>query len=231
MRRAVGADIGEGVEPAFVTSIGSPAQVIVEQTIALPADLVVMGTHGRSGFDRLVSGSITEKVLRRAPCPVLTIPPHTPADAGHAVFKRILCAVDFSPASKQALGFALDLARQAQGRVDVVTVVEWIADESLADLPASVGEYQKALADVARTRLRGLLADEPRTWADIEEIVTSGRADREILRLAGERQSDLIVMGTHGRGGLGLAFLGSTTPPVVRGATCPVLVVHEPVGA
>ena len=69
-----------------------------------------MGTHGRSGFDRLMLGSVAEKVLRRAPCPVLIVPPRANEATSCVTFARILCAVDFSPASLHALDYATALA-------------------------------------------------------------------------------------------------------------------------
>lgn len=230
MRRSLSADVPSDVTVKFDSVVGNPAVVIVDRAVSTPADLIVMGTHGRSGFDRLLSGSVTEKVLRKAPCPVLTIPPHAPAQAGGPVFKRVLCPVDFSPASQQAVGFALDLARQSNGSVTVLSVVEWLAEEDLAGADVSLVAYRQQLLDAARTRLSSLLADEPRTWCAVDEIVTAGRPYREVLRVAAERSCDLIVIGAHGRGAGALPFLGSTTPPVVRSATCPVLVVRSPDG-
>ena len=232
MRQAVGDDIPADLAPAFITVVANPANAIVDQAVSTSADLIVMGTHGRSGFSRFVGGSVTEKVLRRAPCPVLTIPPHAPASADAPIFTRILCPVDFSPASQQALGFALDLARQSNGTITVLSVVEWLSESGLGtEVAADPSDFVQHLVRDAAHHLHQLVAREPQTWCEIEEVVTSGRAHREILRVASERGSDLIVMGAHGHG-RGLAFLGSTTPSVVRAAECPVLVVHDqPTGA
>ena len=84
------------------------------------------------------------------------------------------------------------------------------------------------MAAKSRARLDALLSDESRTWCDIEEVVTYGRAHREVIRLAAERGADLIVIGAQGRGGVGLVLFGSTTQQVIRAATYPVLVVHAP---
>jgi len=216
------------LDVAVIAAAGDPVRVIVEHAGA--ADLVVMGTHGRSGVDRLLSGSVTERVFRLAPCPVLAVPPQAAPEGGsEAVFRRILCAVDFSPSSQRALEVALDLARQANGALTVVTVIEWLAEEEpQTTAHFNVSEYRQHVIADKRARLAALLSDESRTWCDIDDVVTLGRAHREVLRLAAAKQSDLIVMGAQGRGGASLAFFGSTTPPVVRGATCPVLVVRSP---
>ncbi|MDP1806931.1 MAG: universal stress protein [Acidimicrobiales bacterium] len=226
--RALSSEALTDLEVAVIAAAGDPVRTIVEH--AGSADLVVMGTHGRSGIDRLLSGSVTEGVFRLAPCPVLAVPPQVATGGGsEAVFRRILCPVDFSPASQRALEWALDLARQANGTLTVVSVVEWLAEEEpLTTAHFNVSEYRQHLINDTRTRLRALLSDESRTWCDIDEVVTLGRAHREVLRLAADRQSDLIVMGAQGRGGVSLALFGSTTPPVVRGAACPVLVVRSP---
>jgi nucleotide-binding universal stress UspA family protein len=204
------------------------AGAVVDQAVARSADLLVMGTHGRSGFDRLLLGSVTEEVLHKAPCPVLTVPPHAPAKAPpHVAFKQILCAVDFSAASLQALGFALDLARQANGCVTVMHVIEWLAEHEPRTMAHfNVPEFRRSLKDEAHEHLRKVVA-EARASCEVEDIVGTGRAHREILETAKARNSDLIIMGAQGRGGLGLALFGSTTQQVVRGAECPVLTVRQ----
>lgn len=229
VRAWLGPSAFEGLETIVLTDAGDPVRVIADQSVAQAVDLIVMGTHGRRGFDRLLSGSVTERVLRASRCPVLTVPPGLAVtSSATAVFQRILCPVDFSASSRRALDLALDLARQANGTVTVVTVIEWLAEEEpRATAHFNVSEYRQHLAEDTRTRLHALLSEEARTWCDIDEIVTFGRAHREVLRLAAERRCDLVVMGAQGRGGASLAFFGSTTPPVVRSATAPVLVVRS----
>jgi nucleotide-binding universal stress UspA family protein len=171
---------------------------------------------------------VTEAVLREAPCPVLTVPPHAPTGVAQPVtFKHILCPIDFSPAALQALGFALDLARQADGRVTLLRVVEWLAEEEPRALAHfDVPEYRRYMIGDAQERLRNLVAEESRAWVDIDDVVKLGRPYREILGAAELKPADLIVMGAQGRGGIGLALFGSTTQQVVRGAMCPVLTVR-----
>ena len=211
-----------------IAEAGDPQTTIIDQALSKKADLIVMGTHGRRGFKRLLLGSVTEAVLREAPCPVLTVPPHAPAGVSQTVtFKRILCPIDFSPSALQALGFALDLARQADGRVTLLHVVEWLAEEEpRASAHFNVPEYRRYMVEDAQERLRNLVAEESRTWVEIDDVVVFGRAYREILRAAESKPADLIVMGAQGRGGIGLALFGSTTQQVVRGAMCPVLTVR-----
>ena len=108
-----------GAQTQIRARSGSPARGILDEAAATHSDLIVIGTHGHSGFDRLVLGSVTEKILRKAPCAVLTVPPpvaEPPADALD-IFKRILCPVDFSDASMKALEYALALAKEADAEL------------------------------------------------------------------------------------------------------------------
>jgi nucleotide-binding universal stress UspA family protein len=157
----------------LVAEAGDPQKTIVDQAISNRADLIVMGTHGRRGFKRLLLGSVAEAVLHEAPCPVLTVPPRVPAAASHAVtFKRILCPVDFSPSALQALGFALDLARQADGLVTLLHVVEWLPEEEpRASAHFNVPEYRRYIAEDAEQRLRLLITEESRTCVAIDNVL------------------------------------------------------------
>jgi nucleotide-binding universal stress UspA family protein len=216
------------VQPSRMLAVaGGVTSEIVRVAGELPADLLIMGSHGRSGFDRLLLGSVTEKMLRKAPCPVLIVPPHAPESAGPAgePFRAILCAVDFSPASLRALAFAESLAEEADGRLDVLHVLE---PGSVFE-PVPMGGPRSPATDIAarsaRDRLAQLISRDARIYSHVSEIVAAGKAYAEIAREASERHSELIVIGAHGGHG-GLAAFGSTTNHVVREATCPVLMVH-----
>src|SRR5262245_9131051 len=208
---------------------GAPSITIIDEALTTKADLIVMGTHGRSGFQRLLLGSVTERVLREAPCPVLTVPPRAPADDTHVVmFGQILCPIDFSPSSLQALGFALGLARQSKGSVTLLHVIEWLAEEeALVSERFNVLDMRRHLREDAERRLQALVAGEPPT-CEIQTVVAFGRAHREIVRAVDAKPPELIVMGAQGRGGVGLALFGSTTQQVLRGAPSPVLTVRGP---
>lgn len=229
MRRALGVAT-VSPDANVVAEPGDTPTTIVDQALSSGTDLIVMGTHGRRGFKRLLLGSVTESVLREAPCPVLTVPPKARAVVSEEVtFKRILCPIDFSPPALQALGFALDLARQADGRVTLLHVIEWLAEEEpQASAHFNIPEYRRYMVADAEEQLRHLVAQESRTWTEIDNVIVFGRGHREILRAAEAKPADLIVMGAQGRGGVGLALFGSTTQQVVRGATCPVLTVRGP---
>jgi nucleotide-binding universal stress UspA family protein len=203
---------------------------ILAQAAASGADLIVLGTHGRSGFERLFLGSVTEKVIRKTACPTLVVPPRAPdVPADRPVrFSRILCPIDFSDPSLSALTYALNLAEEVDGRLTLLHVVE--IPRALSDEPAAFDVdiarvRDKAAAD-ARSRLRALIPEDARTYCTVETAVVEGRAHREILRHATVCQSELIVMGGHGHGALDGLLFGSTTHHVIRAADCPVLVVR-----
>jgi nucleotide-binding universal stress UspA family protein len=227
MRKVLDAAQVAATDVTLATEVGEPVATIVGRALSMPAELLVLGTHGRSGFDRLLLGSITEKVLHKAPCPILTVPPHAPTSGqAETTFSRILCPVDFSASALQAFGFAVDLARQSGGSVIALHAIEWLADEVSAHARFNVQDYRHHLIDDAHARLRALIAEQPGGTDTIEDVVTVGRAYREVLGNAEAQTADLIVMGAQGRGGMGLTLFGSTTQQVVRASTCPVLTVR-----
>jgi nucleotide-binding universal stress UspA family protein len=222
--------LGEGVPIETKVLEGEPWRVIREEAEALPADLLVMGTHGRSGFEHLLLGSVTEKVLRRTPCPVLTVGKVPPHPRKGPLFRRILCAADLTQASERTLDVALSLASENDARITLLHVVESLPGESGARLYLAVpeiGPLRRDLVDQARVRLRKAVPDAARDFCNVSERVETGAAWSEILRVAEEVDADLIVMGAHTGGGVSRALFGSTSSHVVRRAGCPVMVIHE----
>ena len=219
----------EGVSIEARVVEGRPAAEIVRVAKELSSELIVMGTHGRSGFDRLVLGSVTEKVLRRAPCPVLTVTERTAPvhRAGRPPFESIVCPIDFSPSSLRAIEYSLSLAQEAYGRLTIVHALEpYPADEETMLARFDLGRYRHAEEEHARERLRDVLPEDARRWCKPENEVSRGKAYRVILDAAERRAADLIVIGIHGRNALDLALFGSTTHHVVRAARCPVLAIR-----
>ena len=205
-------------------------QEILAQADRHKADLIVMGTHGRSGFQRLFLGSVTEKVLRTAYPPVLTVGAAVDVVPAHDFsFKRILCAVDFSNCSLAALRYASTLAASGGATVSALYVMEWppVTYDPLLGPAADLTGYRMAAEALGRQQLHNAIVD--LELADVEEIVDAGKPHHEILRIAEERRSDLIVLGIHGRNPVGRMLFGSTAEPVVRRATCPVLTVRSEV--
>jgi nucleotide-binding universal stress UspA family protein len=218
-----------GVRVDAVLREGRPAAEILEKARAWPADLIVIGTHGRSGYERMMLGSVTEKVLRKAPCPVLTVTRSANPPRGDAApFARILCPIDFSKPSLRALEQALSFSGPKAASLLVLYVLDSLPEEEiLENVPFSVPEYRRYLRHDAEQRLRAVVPDEVRKRCVVEEVVALGSPHREIVRIAQERQVDLIAMGVQGRGAVDLAFFGSTTNHVVREAHCPVLTLRD----
>jgi universal stress protein A len=189
-----------------------------------------MGTHGRAGFVRLVLGSVTEKVLRQAPCPLMSVPPHAPdGTPAPPLFKRILCPIDFSDSSMQALLYAMSLAQEADAQLIAMHVMEFPQDMSEGRYPIlNFDEYRRQYEQDSRERLEQAIPETVRAYCRVDTRIAAGTAYREILRIAAEQQSDLIVIGARGHGGVDRWFFGSTTSHVIRQAACPVLSLRKP---
>jgi nucleotide-binding universal stress UspA family protein len=215
---------------------GSTATAILAAADAMPADLLVMGTHGRSGFERLVLGSVAEKVLRKATCPMLTVPRGVPdvVPLPMDLFKKIVCAIDFSDCSMHALNYATSLAQEADAHLTVVHVLELPPDvfreghEDMLTAPPRLREYIAVTEEESRARLRDAISDRVREYCTVDTVLAAGKPYREIIRIAEEQSADLLVIGTHGRGTVDRLLFGSTAQHVVRQATCPVLTLRTP---
>jgi len=192
------------------------------------SDLIVMGTHGRSGFQHLVLGSVAEKVLRRASCPVLTVPSKTPdaVPVNRLLYKRILCGIDFSDCSLVALEYARSLAAGWKAHLDVVTIVQPIPFWESSPARGAAPQLIETLQAEAKQQIEILIAGLPADGIDAQAIVAVGTPHQEIVKLAAEREAELIVLGGHGRGVVDRLLFGSTTNQVVRRAACPVLTVR-----
>jgi nucleotide-binding universal stress UspA family protein len=219
-------------EMARETCVGEAADVhraILTRAADMPADLLVMGSHGRSGFTRVLLGSVTERVVRQAPCPTLVVPPRAPDTAPDAPvrFRRILCPVDFSDASRDAFAWALNLAEEADAELTLLHVIE-LPPELRAN-PLTPGFdvaalHASAQADALR-RLRGLVPEQARTYCTVKAATREGAAYHGILCEAAVAAAELIVMGERGGGAFDRFVFGSNTARVMRTATCPVLIV------
>jgi nucleotide-binding universal stress UspA family protein len=225
------------IQPAAAVTVeptvreGNAADQILEHAIHMKADLLVVGTHGRSGFERLLLGSVAEKVLRKANCPVMTVPGRLPdvVPASPVVYRRILCPVDFSESSLHALQYAMVLAEDGESQLTVLHVVEHEFDcppDIECDAGMTIGDYLKERDDALQRRLEEVAFGAPEL-CHVESLMTHGKPWRAVLRVATEQRTDLIVMGVQGRGAADLLIFGSTTHHVVREASCPVLTVRD----
>jgi nucleotide-binding universal stress UspA family protein len=194
---------------------------ILREAHEWPADLIVMGTHGASGFERLVLGSVTEKVLRRSTVPVLTIP-KSAADVPDLAFKTLLCAFDRSEAAARALDYAVMLARDAGARLIVAHVVEhFVNEDSQFARHFDTADCFRDAEPELRAWYTARVPPQAFATGTVEVELRCGKPSRELLAIAHDRKADFIAVGTASA----VAVFGSTAHTIVRSADVPVLVV------
>jgi nucleotide-binding universal stress UspA family protein len=210
-----------GVEPQLVVDQGNASDLILSFTQKHNIELIVMGTHGRRGFDRLVLGSTTDRVMRRACPPVLVVsnPAHnvmtTGPDGKHRL-SRILYCTDFSINSERALQYAISLSAEYAAELTMLHVAESAQD--LARAEVIIAERTE--------ELHKLIAENQRKNLNVRKLVRFGKPYEEIVRHAMEAQTSLIVMTARGGDAVDRAVFGSTTYRVIQLGPCPVLAIH-----
>lgn len=216
-----------GIPVRSLISEGEPSEVILDEARRVPECLVIIGTHGHSGFENLVLGSVAEKVLRKAPCPVLTVPRDPGGSPAAAIpFGRILSAIDFSPSSEAGFATALDFAEASGAAVTALHVVREVPEAEAPEMiHFNVPEYRRLLEKDARDQLKAFVAARGRGRL-VETRILAGKPWRRILNLAHEMAADLVVLGVQGRSATDLLLFGSTAHHLVRTAPCPVLTVR-----
>ena len=215
--------------------VGVPHEMIVERTTGIwpsleqaikdyDADFIVLGTHGRTGAEKLLLGSVAEEVFRRARVPVLTIGPHAQRSAhAGAKFHKVLYATDFSKESLAAAPYAISMAEENQARLILLHVMK------PSTTPLSEREAQDVLSN-ATFQLHEIVPASAELWCTAEAIVREGSPAEKILDVAKEKGADLIVLGVRDRGAhLGAAthLERATAHKVVAHAACPVLTVRD----
>jgi nucleotide-binding universal stress UspA family protein len=209
--RYVEDQLGQGIraESRLVESLPVPA--ILDTAEQEKADLIVMGTHGRSGLSRLMMGSVAERVLRETHIPVLTVRQGDGSSkpAGKSTHE-ILCPVNYTELSRTALEYAVSLAACSGAIVRVVHVVE------PGHPSEEQGEKEKLVAWIPR---------ELRERCAVTEQVLEGNAAEQVLAAAAASGSELIVIGGQHQRFSDTTVIGTTTVRVTRHAPCPVLTV------
>ena len=205
------------------------ADAIVRRAVTLGADLIVMGTHGRTGVNRWFVGSVAERVLRSAPCPVMVVPPHDAVPTSTVAFKHVVAAIDFSDSSVAALQWALSLAEEADAHLWLLHTIEVPPELRVSAVVTEVeiDELNASARADALSRLRSLIPEEAARFCSIETATITGEAAHAILKFAAEHETDLIVMGAQGHGAVDRFIFGSKTRDVIGGAPCPVLTVRR----
>ena len=194
-------------------------QAIKEHTV----DLIVLGTHGRTGMQKLLLGSAAEEVFRRSPVPVITIGPGVRSGVHNdARFRRVLFPTDFSPESLAAEPYALSLAEENQARLILLHVIRKLSQPR----DGHAGELSVA---EALHQLYELVSEDAEQWCRPEAAVEYGEPAERILQTAEERGADLIVLGVRdaSRNMMAAKHLDRATAyKIVANARCPVLTVR-----
>ncbi len=206
--------------------IGRPAEAIVDEAQKLDCELIITGTHGRSAVDHFLFGSNAEQIVRYSPVPVLAIKPRERefvSNSGKFTLKRVLCPCDLSPLTEEAAGFAAEVCRIFGAELTLLHVIDNRLEYPLVMPDAAIFDPEK-IRSVATERLNAIAAKLKGVKVKVEVI--TGIPDKLIAQAAKDRSADLIVMTTHGRGGLSRALLGSTAEKIVRITTVPTLTIR-----
>ncbi len=208
---------------------GTSSEVIVELANRLGADLIIMGTRGLSGLKHVMLGSVAERTIGHAPCPVMTVTSDEKVASARLqeplAIRNILVPTDFSEHAERAVRYAIGLAQLFEARIQLLRAYD---AQILAMTPGAIAtpdEFWKELRNAAQLGLEH--SQLPIVEAGVESELYLEHKDptTAIVETAEALQSDLIVIGTRGLSGLRRALLGSTTGRILRVAPCPVVTV------
>jgi len=206
---------------------GDPADEILAHSAEVGIELIVLGAHGRRGFERWMLGSVTERVARKASCSVLGVP----AGKEAAAIGRVLCALDLSESSAATLEQAAAMAQALGASLAVLYVADgshWYEPGPLSGVDKE--EMRAAVAKSARERLARLVGRHAPKGMPVDVQIAFGSATREVERVAGEG-ADLVVLGASSSSGVDRFFFGSTAQHVLRACVAPVLLVRNASGS
>lgn len=205
------APVLNGLERKLILAEGTIEDELLKVIREKSIDLVVAGTHGRTGWRRLLLGSVAETIYRFATCPVLTVGPALEPDG--VLFERILFPTDLSDESKAILPYLTLLAQKYKSRLIVLHV-----------LPEETGVNPEAtaLSESIRRDMVHTFEREPAPW-NPEFILEFGDTVETVLRVAHEKKADLIAMGIRNAFTPGIQLRSSTAYRMIAGASCPVL--------
>lgn len=203
---------------------GPPAPRILEMAADWGADVAVVGTHGRTGLDRLLLGSVAEQVVHLARCPVVTVRSAAPPPAPEGPIRRLVYPTDFSPAARRAWPWGRALAEATGASVDVVHVLLDVVPDRHVD-PAFLARAAAAIRAEAQGHADQFVAGCGLPRDRVSVHLLHGVETDQIVHWAQSRAADLIVMGTHGRTGVLRLALGSVARRVLHAAPCAVMTV------
>ncbi len=211
---------------------GIPSEEVVSAARAEGTDLIVVGTIGKTGIEHVLLGSSAERIIRTAPCPVLTVRTErskAEQDGGQqppVEFGRLLVPVDFSDCSLDAVEYAVIVAQRAKASLTLLHVLEPVSYglDFTFPHPDKREQQRKAIT----SRLDSLVSSLTSAQVTANYLIRGGLPSESILEAARTEAADLIVMGTHGRRGLSHVVYGSVAESVLRHSPCPVLTVRSP---
>ena len=204
--------LAPSVRRSIVLKEGEPVGEILAAQEEHQVELVVMGTHGRTGLTRVRLGSVMESVLRVAEVPVLSVGPHVSPPPTGASFRRVLCSTDLRNLDHRICDWAAKLAELTGAELTILHVVE---NGVIEDSPNEA--IRQKLCDWVSSSIRGRCS--------MKELIRHGNASQQIAAQASG--ADLLVIGAHQRGSIETALFGSTTETLVRIAPCPVLTIKH----
>jgi nucleotide-binding universal stress UspA family protein len=209
----------EGVEHEAVIGEGNTWAVISDVIEKKEIDLVVLGTRGRTGFGKVLLGSVAEQILRQCSCPVLTVGPHVnPWSEEYAKMREILYATDLATDTPIAAPYAISLAQENQAHLVLLHVIQDPKAGDLVDSPE--------VMDCKERKLQQMVTEQAGLWCEPTYIVEKGPAAEKILDVSKRRHTDLIVLGARPAKGFATHLSLGTVQKVVSQATCPVLTVR-----
>ena len=213
-----------------LVTAGHPPDEISKFVAMHQIDLVVSATHGRSGLKRFFLGSVTERLMRILPCPLLIVrsPEDVEAPAGEFSlgFKKILVGCDFSSFSDLAFQYGLSLAQDFESELHLVHVMETPIYKDGLMLGGSPGvSAEKSLYDQLNEKMSQMIPEDSVVWCQPKTVLLAGRPYEEIIKYSLLNSIDLIVLGIRGRNLIEVLMTGSTTDRVSRQGPCPVLSV------
>jgi nucleotide-binding universal stress UspA family protein len=210
---------------------GLPSECICEVAREKQCDLIMMGTHGWTGFNRVLFGSVAERVIQRAPCPVLSIPHRESADVSamhplQILPRQVVLPLEFSDCSMDAYEYAVQIAKWFDAPLTLVHAIEPLSYS--LDFTLTHPLQEKTNRDKVEKRLADLTAVLSEQGLSARyELLDKPTVDG-ILETSAIQQADLIVMGSHGRKGLTRMILGSTAYKVLEQSPYPILTVKSP---
>ncbi len=203
----------EGVDCEIVIHRGEePFQNIVNDAAKNQFDMIIIGTHGRTGLKKLMMGSVTARVIGHAPCNVLVVPLHTKVECRH-----ILVATDGSRYSNAAASEAIGIAKRCGGSLIVISV-------ALSDKEIILPEDDEEII-LAKDNVKKIVELAEKEGVKTEGLTAIGKPYEAIVETAKRKHAGLIVVGSHGRTGLDRLLMGSVTERVIGHSESAVLIV------